>query len=105
MVWQIDFPSAWSAVLRLESAVLRLPKGWADRNLLVCSAVACTLLLIAVIGAQVLPIEPVGICLILALLAALAGVDKALKTFPMQKVALAPGVFLTLLAMVMLFHH
>jgi hypothetical protein len=98
MIWQIDFPSAWSAVLRLD-------KGWADFTVLMCSALAGALLLIALIGSSALPTEPVGICLILALLSALAGIDRALKRFPMQKVALAPGVVLTLLAMVMLFHH
>jgi hypothetical protein len=105
MIWQIDFPSAWSAVLRLDNRVLRLPKGWADRSLLVCSAFAGAFLMIAIIGAGMLPIEPVGICLILALLSGLAGVDKALKSFPRQRAALAPGVALSLLAMLMLFHH
>jgi hypothetical protein len=105
MIWQIDFPSAWPAVLRLDHAVLRLDKVWTDRNLLVCSAIAGVFLLIAVVGAGALPAEPVGICLILALLSALAGVDKALRTFPMHKVALAPGMALGFLAMLMLFHH
>jgi len=105
MIWQIDFPSAWSAVLRLDYGVMRLPQEWTDRSLLVCSALAGVFIMIAIVGAGMLPIEPVGICLILALLCALAGVDKALKAFPMQRVALAPGVALSLLAMLMLFHH
>jgi hypothetical protein len=105
MIWQIDFPSAWSAVLRLDGGMLRLDQVWGDRSLLVCSAVAGALLLIALVGASMLPIEPVGICLILALLSALGGIDNALKSFPMQRAALAPGVVLSLLAMLMLFHH
>jgi hypothetical protein len=98
VIWQIDFPSAWSAVLRQD-------KAFADIGLLLGSALAGGFLLMAVIGSHVLPIEHAGICLILALLSALAVVDRALKTFPVNRIDLAPGLALSLLAVVMLFHH
>jgi hypothetical protein len=79
--------------------------SWARLNLIIGSTVAGALLLVALTGSSMLLKPHVDFVLILSLLIALALIDQALKSLPLKEIRLTSGLFLSTIAMLMLFYH
>ena len=96
-------------MIRSKKAVSEARAGnWersAGLSLLLRSALAGIFLLIAMASSRLLLTPYVDFFLVLGLLSALAVIDQAAKAFPLNKSRLAPGLVMSMIAVLMLFHQ
>jgi hypothetical protein len=99
MVGQADIFSYASAILE------QICKGGAGLAHVLGSTLAGVFILFALAGSQLLVTLHVDFFLLLGLMSALAVIDLASKAFPASKSRLAPGLVLSTMAVLILFHH